>query len=154
PRLLVTGRTSYTLSAFGEHLIGEEVECAVTFAAEAINRTISDYAVGALFPENKGDLGGHLYVIEFAEGIPSPEDQKQLSKLIDKKLCERNEDYEAHRAEGFGLKPPEILPVAEGTFAAWMKSRGKLGGQNKVPRIVSNQELFSNLRDFSDRKTS
>ena len=67
-------------------------------------------------------------------------------------LIKRNEDYEAHRQKGFGMKAPVIHAVRTGTFAAWMKSRGKLGGQNKVPRIINKQELLDDLRAFVARE--
>ena len=69
PRLLVTGRLSYTLSAFGEHLTGEEIEAAVTEAAAAIGAELRDFAVGAVFPQAPGELGGHLYVVEFERPV-------------------------------------------------------------------------------------
>ena len=148
PRLLVTGRVSYYLSAFGEHLIAEEIDDAVSSAASAIQRSIDDYSIGALYPQAPGELGGHLIVVEFREGLLSDEQSAHFSKEVDARLRARNEDYDAHRAEGFGLNPPRILAVKPGTFAAWMKSRGKLGGQNKVPRIITSPELFKNLQDF------
>jgi hypothetical protein len=148
PRLLISGRTSYSLSAFGEHLIAEEVEDAVTTALRAEGLTASDYSVGALYPKTQGELGGHLYVIELSESSNDPTLPNKLSATIDKRLCERNEDYEAHRADGYGLKAPEVQLASPGFFAEWMKSRGKLGGQNKVPRLISRDELFQNLRDF------
>ncbi len=150
PRILITGRTSYYLSAFGEHLIAEEIEDAVSTAAHTINATVSDYSVGAVYPKEKGELGGHLYVVEFSESDISAEKIEEFASCVDKKLCERNEDYEAHRSEGFGLNAPRIHAVPPGTFAAWMKSRGKLGGQNKVPRLISNKELFDNLCEFTN----
>src|SRR4029077_16697778 len=65
PRLLVTGRLSYTLSAFGEHLNGAEIEASATDAAAAIGAGARDFSVGALYPEKPGDIGGHLFVVEF-----------------------------------------------------------------------------------------
>jgi len=147
-RVLVTGRTSYYLSAFGEHLIAEEIEDAVSQAAIALNLTVTDYSVGPVFPKAAGELGGHLYVMEFGAQMPSADQLAELALKIDANLCKRNEDYEAHRAAGFGLKPPSIKAVLPGFFAAWMKSRGKLGGQNKVPRIITNMELFGGLERF------
>jgi hypothetical protein len=145
PRVLVTGRTSYYLSAFGEHLIGEEIEKAVSAAASTIGLHLSDYAVGPVYPEKDNPLGGHRYVVEFAEGVPEKDSLQNFSRVIDETLSKLNEDYEAHRADGFGLRAPEILSVPQGTFEGWMKSRGKHGGQNKVPRIINDQELFDGL---------
>ena len=148
PRVLVTGRTSYYLSAFGEHLIAEEIEDGITTASRSEHLEVSDYSVGPLYPKSDGDLGGHIYVIEFSQGTPSEEALNSFASVLDKRLCQRNEDYEAHRAGGFGLKPPTLVPVPAGTFAAWMSSRGKLGGQNKVPRIITKSELLSDLLNF------
>ena len=149
PRLLVTGRTSYYLSAFGEHLIAEEVDDGVATAASSIGLSLSDYSVGPVYPKDAGELGGHLFVVEFAERLPTHAEKSRFAEQLDQRLSVRNEDYEAHRAKGFGLKAPEILAVPSGTFAAWMKQRGKLGGQNKVPRIIMKQELFEHLEAFA-----
>ena len=149
PRLLVTGRTSYSLSCFGEHLRAEEIEDAVAEAARMIGRSVVDYSVGALFPDKPGELGGHLYVVEYAPAIPTPEEIRTFAEVLDRQLRERNEDYEGHRAGGFGLNPPRVVAMPPGAFAAWMRQRGKLGGQNKVPRIVTDPDLFRSLREFS-----
>lgn len=150
PRLLITGRTSYYLSAFGEHLIAEEVEDAVSSAAETIGVQLKDYSVGAVFPQESGEKGCHRYIVEIEDGKISEQQIEPFREKIDERLCKRNEDYEAHRSEGFGLGDPEIVPVRPGFFADWMKSRGKLGGQNKVPRLVSKQELFEDLCRYAD----
>lgn len=147
PRVLVTGRTSYTLSAFGEHLIGEEVEHAVADAASAICADVADFSVGPLYPHASGERGGHLYVVEFARGVPAPPALARFAAALDERLSALNADYAAHRAGGFGMDPPVVEPAPPGTFAAWMQARGKLGGQNKVPRILNDQELLRSLRD-------
>ena len=151
PRLVITGRVTYMLSAFGEHLIDAEVERAVALAADAIGRTVSDYAVGPLFPERQGALGGHLYLVEFAGPVPDAAAVAAFAKTLDEALSADNDDYRAHRSGGFGLKAPEVRAVKPGAFAAWMKSRGKLGGQHKVPRIVTDVLLLRALRDFMAR---
>jgi GH3 auxin-responsive promoter len=151
PRLVVTGRTSYTLSAFGEHLTDAEIELAVGAAAEHIGQTVSDYAIGTLFPEGPGALGRHLYFVEFGGGMPGARAVEIFATAVDQALTADNDDYRAHRAGGFGLGAPEIRAVPPGTFASWMKQRGKLGGQHKVPRIVNDVDLFQSLRDFVAR---
>ncbi|MDP6588436.1 MAG: GH3 auxin-responsive promoter family protein [Alphaproteobacteria bacterium] len=150
PRLLVSGRTAYSLSAFGEHLIGEEIENSIAAAADSIDATISDYSVGAIFPEREGELGGHLYVIEFLQSDIAKARLDSFAAALDHRLCDGNADYRAHRSDGFGLDLPRIRAVRSGTFAGWMKRRGKLGGQNKVPRIINDQALFGDLREFSE----
>lgn len=150
PKVLITGRTSYYLSAFGEHLIAEEIEDGITTAATAIGAQVKDYSVGPVFPQGALELGGHLYVIEFSRDGFIPEDkQKVFLEKLDKRLRERNEDYDAHRAKNFGLNPPKLLVMSNGGFSRWMKERGKLGGQNKVPRIITDQKLFANLQQFA-----
>ncbi len=151
PRLIVTGRTSYMLSAFGEHVIDLEVEQAVAVAASAIGAAVTDFSVGALFPAKAGELGGHLYVVEFAGGVPDDVAQARFTAALDASLQAANDDYRAHRSGGFGLRAPTLLPMLPGGFAAWMKQRGKLGGQNKVPRIVAGAALFADLRAFAAR---
>jgi hypothetical protein len=148
PRVFITGRTSYSLSAFGEHLIGEEVEEAVAGAAAVHGLTITDFSVGAVYPEGAGELGGHLYIVEFDE-VPAAGTLDAFAKAIDDDLKKRNDDYRAHRAEGFGMHAPKVHAAAPGTFAGWMKSRGRLGGQNKVPRIINDQQLFADLTHFA-----
>ena len=154
PRVLVTGRTSYMLSAFGEHVIGAEVERAVAEAARAIGATVTDFSAGSLFPEEAGARGGHLYIVEFgAEPGGSGPDagrRARFAETLDATLCRLNDDYDAHRAGGYGMDAARVSLMAPGGFAAWMKSRGKLGGQNKVPRILNDRGLFAALQAFAD----
>ena len=154
PRVLVTGRTSYMLSAFGEHVIGVEVERGVVEAARAIGATVTDFAAGSLFPEETGARGGHLHIVELGpergEGGPDAERHARFAEELDATLCRLNDDYAAHRAGGYGMDAARVRFLPAGGFAAWMESRGKLGGQNKVPRIVNDRELFAELRGFAD----
>jgi hypothetical protein len=149
PRLLVTGRLSYTLSAFGEHLSGEEVEAAVAAAAAAISAAVRDFAAGAVYPENPGEIGGHLFVLEFERGVSEAE-LARFAETLDRDLMRRNLDYEAHRAGGYGLHAPQVVALRQGGFAEWMRRRGRLGGQNKVPRVIADPALFGDLRAFAD----
>jgi GH3 auxin-responsive promoter len=144
PRLLITGRLSYTLSAFGEHLIAEEIETAVAEAAAAVGSLVTDYSVGPLYPANPQARGRHLFVVEFAAGWPTS-GIEAFAGVLDAALSRLNADYRAHRA---GMDPPRVLVVKPGFFAAWMKSRGKIGGQHKVPRVINDQTLLDGLQDF------
>ncbi len=146
PRLLITGRISSYLSAFGEHLLGEQIERAVADAADAIGAMVTDHTVAAQFPERPGELGGHLFVVEFAGAPPEAEPQQAFAATLDARLSALNEDYALHRAGGFGLRAPTLLAVPPGTFVRWMKSRGKLGGQHKVPRILRDADEVQALR--------
>lgn len=132
PLLRFTGRTRYGLSAFGEHLIAEEIERAVAEAARATGSAVVDFHVGPVFPESRGQTGRHRYLVEFAE---APRDLTAFARAIDAALCRINEDYQAHRVGDLTMLEPEVHLVRRGGFAGWMRSRGKLGGQHKVPRM-------------------
>jgi hypothetical protein len=150
PRLLVTGRTTYSLSAFGEHLIDAEIEESISAAAAAIGAAVVDYTVGPVFAAERGRRGRHLFLVEFAEAVADPALLARFAETLDKELSATNEDYEAHRSGGFGLDPPEVVELRPGSFAAWMKAHGKLGGQHKVPRIVNDAKLNADLRAFAE----
>jgi hypothetical protein len=142
PLLRFTGRTRYFLSAFGEHLISEEVERAVAEAAEATGAAVSDFHVGPVFPEHPEAPGRHRYLVEFAE---SPSALAQFTSALDAALCGLNADYQAHRAGDLTLAPPDVWPVRPGGFADWLRSRGQLGGQHKVPRMDNTGKLTTEL---------
>ncbi|ESR26827.1 GH3 family domain-containing protein [Lutibaculum baratangense] len=145
PRVLVTGRTSYFLSAFGEHLTGEEIDTSVLEAAGEAALEVNEYSVGARFPDADDARGRHVFVVEFRGEGPDDSRLRAFARALDGSLSRLNEDYEAHRQGDVGMAAPEILSVAPGTFADWMRSRGKLGGQNKVPRVINDPELLSSL---------
>jgi hypothetical protein len=132
PLLRFSGRTKHFLSAFGEHLIAEEVENAVAHAAGVCGTNVVDFHVGPVFPTDPKTPGHHLYLVEFAG--PNP-DVDRFSKELDAELIRLNEDYAAHRVGDLSMLPPQVRPVGKGGFADWMKARGKYGGQNKVPRM-------------------
>ena len=136
------------LSAFGEHLIGEEIEARRRRRRAAIGADVTDFSVGALYPERDGRLGGHLYVVEFDRRRRTMPRVARFAARSTHALRRLNDDYRAHRADGHGLHAPRVQAVPPGTFAAWMKSRGRAGGQNKVPRIINDRNLFDNLRAF------
>jgi hypothetical protein len=144
PLLSFTGRTKYSLSPFGEHLISEEIEGAIASAAAAAAGGVSvrDWHVGPVF---QGALGYHLYVVEFLGPSADPE---AFRRALDADLSRRNADYRAHRAEGVGLPLPALIVAQPGGFEAWMRSRGKLGGQHKVPRMDDSGVIAAQLVAF------
>jgi hypothetical protein len=145
PLFRFTGRTKYFLSAFGEHLISEEVERAVTMAAEQTKATVVDFHVGPLFPDSPSVPGRHLYLIEFAQ---RPADIAQFTVSLDQALCRINEDYEAHRKGDLTMLAPEVRLMPRGGFAEWMRSKGKLGGQHKVPRMDNTGAITRELCEW------
>lgn len=138
PRLLVTGRTAYGLSAFGEHLTGEEIEAALLGAAAAEGLLVAEYTVGPVFA---GTRGGHRWLVE-AAAPADPGLAAALAEALDLALQRDNDDYAAHRS-GAQLDPPEVVLLPPGAFAGWMRARGKLGGQHKVPRVIADPERFA-----------
>jgi hypothetical protein len=142
PMLALTGRTKDTLSAFGEHLIYEELEHAIAHAAAGTGASVREWHVG---PEFHGALGHHVYVFEF---LQPPDDLGRFRHAFDAELARQNADYQAHRVEGAGLPLPALLVAKPGAFEAWMRSRGKLGGQHKVPRMDGAGTLTAELVAF------
>ena len=142
PLLTFTGRTKYTLSAFGEHLISEEVEAAIASASEATGASVRDWHVGPVF---SGPLGHHQFIVEVSLRAARPTVEQAFRDRLDADLSGRNADYQAHRAEGVGLPPPAILVAKPGGIDAWMRSKGKLGGQHKVPRMDGSGTLTAEI---------
>jgi hypothetical protein len=138
PGLHFTGRVKDSLSAFGEHLIGEEVERAVAQAAAATGAAVTDFHAGPVFPESAAEPGRHRYLVEF--GRP-PTTVAAFAHELDAALGQFNEDYQAHRAGDLTMLAPEVWPVRRGGFADWLRSRGQLGGQHKVPRLDNSGRL-------------
>lgn len=142
PLLRFTGRTKYYLSAFGEHLISEEIERAIAHAADETGAALADFHVGPVFPTPSQGPGHHRYLVEF---VQPPRDLQAFARTLDETLCRANEDYQAHRAGDLTMRAPEVILVRRGGFAAWMKSKGKLGGQHKLPRMDNTGKLTEEI---------
>jgi len=149
PRIVFAGRTGISLSAFGEHVTGEMIEQAVAAACEAAGASVADYTVAPRFPSPDTPVPAHRWVVEFDR---APTDAAAFAAALDAALRRRCEDYDAHRADDYGLAPPVLLPVPPGTFYQWMKRHGKLGGQHKVPRVARSEEMFDELMEISRQK--
>jgi hypothetical protein len=143
PRLLVTGRTAWSLSVAGEHLISAELDAAVTEAAQAVGRRPVEYSVAPVPPDAADPRGGHFFAVE----LDGPADPQKFAEALDAALLRQNEDYAAHRSGGFGMRDPAVRLLPPAAFARWMERRGKLGGQNKVPRVVSGVASLAGLLD-------
>lgn len=135
PRILVAGRVSQTMSTFGEHVTGEQLETAVATAAHHLGVNVNDFATAPVFGTNQA-VGHHRYVIEI-DGTPRGE----LAEAIDASLAEQNADYRTKRTNDIVLSAPEVRTVRPGTFASWMTANGKAGGQRKVPRVTTPDRL-------------
>lgn len=139
-RLVVTGRTKHFISAFGEHVIGEEVEQSLLKAAKEENVHITEFTVAPMIQQGEGK-GFHEWFIEFEN---EPSNIESFSLKVDRNLRERNIYYE-DLITGNILQPLQIRVVRKNGFIDYMKSIGKLGGQNKVPRLSNDRKIADEL---------
>jgi hypothetical protein len=140
-RIRITGRTKHFINAFGEELIIENAEKAIKYACDKTNAILEEYTAGPFYIE-KGKKGAHEWIVEFRKAPDSLED---FVTLLDKKLRELNSDYDAKRYKSLALEIPKVHIARAGTFYEWMKRRGKLGGQNKVPRLSNNRDYLDEI---------
>lgn len=141
-RIRITGRTKHFINAFGEEVIVENAEKAIQTAAEATGATITNFTAAPVYFEGSKSKGAHEWVVEFKS---MPSDNEHFSFLLDQTLREINSDYDAKRYRDIALNAPKIHFVSEGIFEKWMRSRGKLGGQNKVPRLSNTREYIDEV---------
>lgn len=139
-RLVVTGRVKHFISAFGEHVIGEEVEDALMKAAESENIHVTEFTVAPYISEGD-EKSFHEWFIEFED---SPKNLGQFAKKVDQNLRKKNIYYD-DLIKGNILQPLKIQVMQKNAFINYMKSVGKLGGQNKVPRLSNDRKLASAL---------
>ncbi|MBD2769250.1 GH3 auxin-responsive promoter family protein [Hymenobacter sp. BT664] len=142
-RVRVTGRTKHFLNAFGEEVVIENAEAAVTAASRATGATVRDFTAAPVWftANSASSRGGHEWVVEFAAAATIP-DLDQFGAVLDATLCELNSDYAAKRHRSLALAPPRLRAVPVGTFDAWLASQGKLGGQHKIPRLLNSRHVL------------
>src|SRR5215217_2196525 len=145
-KIMVTGRIKHFISAFGEHVIGEEVEHALLTVANEEQVEITEFTVAPQVAPAQGELPYHEWFVEFSE---LPADLTAFSKKVDKALQEKN-IYYFDLIEGKILQPLIIRPLKKDAFVSYMRSQGKLGGQNKVPRLSNDRKIADELRSFID----
>jgi len=140
-RIKITGRTKNFINAFGEELIIDNAEKAITIACERCRALITEYTAAPVYLQ--GDLkGAHEWLMEFKT---PPEDISFFTNIFDNALKSLNSDYEAKRYHGLLLEEPKIRIMPPGTFYSWMKSKGKLGGQYKVPRLSNDRKYVNEI---------
>ncbi|MCB0697721.1 MAG: GH3 auxin-responsive promoter family protein, partial [Chitinophagaceae bacterium] len=142
-RLVVTGRTKHFISAFGEHVIGEEVEYAMLQAAQEHNAHIIEFTVAPKV-QTDNELPYHEWFVEF-ETVP--DDLEAFSMSINNHLREKNSYYE-DLISGAILQPLKIRSMQKHGFIEYMKSQGKLGGQNKVPRLSNDRKIADAIQPW------
>ena len=140
-RIKITGRTKHHINVFGEELIIENAEEALRIACEKTNASISEYTVGPIFMEGK-EKGGHEWIIEFTK---APKVMAKFTEILDEALKTINSDYEAKRYSNMTLMLPKVHKAKKGLFYSWLKKKGKLGGQHKVPRLSNSRAFVEEL---------
>ena len=140
-RVKVTGRTKHFINVFGEELVVENAEMALSKTTELTKSEISNYTVGPIFMSDK-TKGSHEWIIEFSK---EPDDMNKFTEILDLSLQSLNSDYEAKRHKDSTLELPKIIKGRKNLFYDWLRSRNKLGGQNKIPRLSNSREYVEEL---------
>jgi hypothetical protein len=148
-RIKISGRTKHFINAFGEEVIVENAEAAITKACDVTGAVITNFTAAPIFMES-GKRGGHEWLIEF-EKVPN--NLKQFTYVLDETLREVNSDYDAKRQNDIALQGPVVHAAPQGTFMNWLRHKGKLGGQNKVPRLSNSREYLEEIMQVNNLKT-
>ena len=143
-RIKVTGRTKQYVNAFGEEVVVENTDKALAYACEKTGAQVEDYTVAPIY-FGQGDRGGHEWLVEFEK---QPEDLEKFRDLLDRQLQRLNSDYEAKRYKDIALKKLVIKSLPSGSFHDWLRSKGKYGGQHKVPRLANNRQYVDEILEF------
>ena len=140
-KFVITGRTKSFINAFGEELIVDNAERGLAYACQQTGAEVLEYTAAPVFMDSNAKCR-HQWLIEFSK---APADLQQFASLLDSKLQEVNSDYEAKRYKDITLQHLELIQARPGLFNDWMRQRGKLGGQNKVPRLSNSREHIEQL---------
>ncbi|MDH6304953.1 hypothetical protein M2459_001690 [Parabacteroides sp. PF5-5] len=140
-KFIISGRTKHYINAFGEELMVDNADKAISMTSRETGTKVKEYTAAPLFLLDKAK-GLHQWFIEFEKMPPSIDD---FAALLDKHLQELNSDYEAKRYKDISLQPLKITVSKEGTFYNWLKQKGKLGGQHKIPRLSNDRTQIEEL---------
>ena len=147
-KFIITGRTKYFINAFGEELIMDNAEKGLAYACEQSGAVVSEYTAAPVFMNDEGKCR-HQWLIEFAK---DPESVPAFAAALDKRLQEINSDYEAKRFHDVTLQQLEVVVARKGVFNEWLKRKGKLGGQHKVPRLSNNRKNIDELLELNGKE--
>lgn len=143
-RLQVSGRLKHFINAFGEEVIVDNTDRAVAIACEKTGAAVTDYTAAPVY-FSEAENGAHEWLIEFEK---APENFEAFVHELDAALKRLNSDYEAKRHKDIALRPPVVRPVPAGTFTEWLRSKGRLGGQHKVPRLSNDRKHLEEILTF------
>ncbi len=140
-RIKISGRTKHFINAFGEEVVVENAERAIAEASEVTGAQINNFTAAPKYFE-KNEKAAHEWIVEFEK---DPSSLEEFVKVLDATLRRINSDYDAKRYRNMALSLPIVHKAETGTFYQWMRSRGKLGGQNKVPRLSNSREYLDDI---------
>jgi hypothetical protein len=143
-RIKVSGRLKHYINAFGEEVIVDNSDKAIAIASEETGSIVNDYTAAPVYFSDGGN-GAHEWLIEFER---QPADLQQFTHSLDSALKSINSDYEAKRHKDIALRMPIIKAVPKNTFSNWLNSKGKLGGQHKVPRLSNDRKFIEEICVF------
>ena len=140
-KILITGRTKHFINAFGEELVIENADLALSRTCEKLSVSFYNYSAAPIFITGT-KRGAHEWIIEFIE---EPKNKEKFINLLDEELRKINSDYDAKRYKDIAIKQPKVHFVKTGFFDYWLKSKGKLGGQNKIPRLSNDRKYLDGM---------
>lgn len=146
-KFIITGRTKHFINAFGEELIVDNAEQGLAHACQKTGAEVLEYTAAPVFMDGNAKCR-HQWIIEFAK---EPDNLDTFADLLDKKLQEINSDYEAKRYKDITLQHLEIIKAPKNLFNDWLKGKGKLGGQHKVPRLSNNRKTIEELLEIINK---
>jgi hypothetical protein len=146
-KFIITGRTKHFINAFGEELIVDNAEQGLGFACKQTGAEVLEYTAAPVFMDRNAKCR-HQWLIEFSQ---PPADLQLFARLLDQKLKEINSDYEAKRHKDITLQPLEIIVARPNLFNDWLKTKGHLGGQHKVPRLSNSRETIEQLLQLNNQ---
>lgn len=144
-RFVISGRTRLFINAFGEEVMIGNAEAAMSRACRETGAVVSEYTAAPVFM-GRETRGRHEWMVEFDT---PPADMGDFAARLDKALQAVNSDYEAKRYKDITLAPPDVHAAPRGLFDAWLRSKGKMGGQNKVPRLRNDRALMDELKEMA-----
>ncbi len=147
-RFTITGRIRNFINAFGEELIMDNAEKALLIACERTSAIVTEYTAAPIYMDNDSK-GSHEWLIEFEN---KPSNMSYFAEVLDNALKSLNSDYEAKRYKDMTLTIPQVIALPKGTFYEWMKKRGKLGGQNKVPRLYNDRRFVDEILSLINKE--
>ena len=140
-KIRITGRTKHFINAFGEELVEDNASRAIRAACNATGADIRDYTAAPVYMQTN-KRGCHQWLIEFNV---QPNDINAFASTLDFELRRLNSDYDAKRYKDLSLTAPEITIARENLFEDWLRSKGRVGGQNKIPRLENNRTIIEEM---------